>query len=164
MLRYMVYSLFILGGINKKFKEDISMREVAQFDPVNFSMEQLNNLSPVRKQPEENYIYNGRLYSTFKCNVCGKEQMVLIDPNTHKPYGNPRCYDIRCSNYGYSRDVKDLDKRSKKVTDKVVAEAFGNYGQLILVGYLDKDNLLCVDSSDLSFIVMNSEVAGLFAN
>ena len=134
------------------------------FDLVNFCMEAVNGLIPKREQPEENYIqYPGEvLFSTYKCKTCGQEQKVLINPQTHKPYGNPKCFNSDCDNYGYSKDWEAMYKKSNKISpDRILVHGFENkYSDLVAVVYLDDKNLLCINTASHEFIILNEEVIG----
>lgn len=139
-------------------------RNKKMFTPIDFNLELINSLEPVLSQSEENYEYNGLIFSNYKCKNCGHEQLVLINPETHKPYGNPKCFNRNCDDYGYSRDYKNLSCLNQNVLNRVAVNKFSEFGQLILVGYLDNDNLLFIDSVTFEFIIINDDIVVLFDN
>lgn len=140
------------------------MSKIKNLEPVRFSLEGVNGLTPVTEQPEENYSDKGLIFSTYKCDTCGKEQLVLIDPEVRKPYGDIKCYNRDCSNYGYSKDYDTISKANKSIEDRLIANKFGVYGELITVGYLDKNTLLCIDSVTFEILIVNKEVAKVLDN
>lgn len=145
------------------FKGDSKMSNTLTFSKVDFDLKPVNSLLPVIGESEEKYIdSNGMMFALYKCKTCGKEQLVLINPDTHKPYGEVKCYNIDCFDYGYSREYTHLQKLNHKITDRIASKQFGVYDKLITVGFIDDTNLLCMTDVTYKIMIINKIISEQF--